>query len=138
MTHMRSLILCLTATLLFGCGPQYQTQSTFVPPATETGRMCANNCLLSKQNCQQSCSLQQSNCEMRARLEADNDYLQYVNERQREGKQLKKSRSDFSGSSVCPEVETCQNQCESNHRLCHSNCGGQVIDKTICVANCQP
>ncbi|NCY23512.1 MAG: hypothetical protein EBX37_01245 [Alphaproteobacteria bacterium] len=132
------LAASLAAILLAACDPVYETRYNYIPPASQQGRMCANNCVLSRQQCQQSCQMLESNCHTRARLEAENDYLNYVNERQREGKPLKRTRQDFTGSTYCPETEDCATQCEGNHQICHSNCGGQVIPQTVCTANCTP
>ena len=123
--------------LLYGCGPVYQTTYTMVPPATETGRMCANNCLLSKQQCQQSCTMQQAACDRQEDLEAENRYLRYVNDQRSQGKEIKRSRESFRYGHSCIEVQQCHNQCETDYHICHTNCGGQVIPQTMCVANCQ-
>ena len=126
-------VLALAA-LLAACGPVYETQYTLVPPATEIGRQCANNCLLAQQNCRQSCSSQQQLCESNAHLQAQNGYLQYANERQRNGQPVKKTESDFYYDDC--EHSDCDERCGNDYRICHTNCGGQVIPRTVCTAFC--
>lgn len=132
--HFMGVVLSVLA--LAACGPMYRTDYTMVPPPTDAGRMCANNCLMAKNNCAQTCSLQQGNCENMQRLEAQNQYLQYVNERQRAGQPVKKTVNDFFGYSSCGTDYDCEGRCQNDYHICHGNCGGQVIPRTYCVANC--
>jgi len=131
-----SILFAAALLMLSACGPMYQTDYQIVPPPTETGRMCANNCLLSRQNCQQSCTIQSNQCDQINRLDAERDYNEYVRRRTKEGKEIKRSLSSFSGN-ACNEDYDCEERCESNFHLCHTNCGGQVIPHTYCAANCQ-
>ncbi len=133
--------------LLVSCGPpqpQYQTNYQLIPPKSENGRMCLNNCLGMHQNCRQSCSIQTQQCainmsvaEHNARYQADLDFDSYVQERKAQGKLIKKDHSNFySAPSGSCEQEACQAQCAGDYNMCYSNCGGQVIPHTACVANC--
>ena len=133
---MKKVILFCITFLLATCGPIYVTDYEIVPPHTKEGMMCANNCLLVKQNCEQSCSLSYNSCHYTANLEAQNQYLEYVNNRQREGKPIKKTRSDFYGMTNCDKSE-CTSNCTSNYSVCHTNCGGQVIPHQRCTAFCK-
>lgn len=133
--QMVFLLVCVTF-LLAACGPQYRTDYLLTPPPTQSGRMCANNCLLVKQQCWQSCAMQQGSCEAIARLAARNEYLEYVNQRQREGKEIKRTENSFYRSGNCRDGDYCSAQCENNHHFCHVNCGGQVQERTYCVAHC--
>lgn len=135
--HMlkKSIFLVLLLAIS-GCGPIYKTDYTMVPPRNEAGRQCANNCLLAQQNCRQNCTLTAHQCEQNGQLQAQNNYLQYVNERQRTGKPIKKTPSDFSSYNDC-ESDECQELCANDYRICHTNCGGQVIPRTYCVSGCQ-
>lgn len=143
------LCLVLLSTLA-GCGPlqpEYRTDYHIVPPRTQVGQMCANNCLMAQQNCRQSCQLQHQICvqndwlsQQHAGDEADRDYRHYMAQRLAQGKLIKRERSSFyryTPDSDC-EAERCENQCVSDYHICHSNCGGKVIPSTYCVANCQP
>lgn len=133
--------------LLAACGPPqpiYRTDIHLVPPSTEMGRMCVNNCLMAQQNCQQSCQLQEQSCRQTTAMEtrnaqhqAERDYQDYVRMRTSQGKQIKKTRRDFMMEPInsC-DMDACNEQCVGNFHLCYSNCGGQVIPHTNCVANC--
>jgi len=128
----------LAAALLFsGCAPIYETTYQFQPPPTHSGRMCANNCLLAKQNCQQSCQIQQQQCEEIERLRAQSDYQSYLNQQLREGRPAKKDVGSFYRGGYRCQASGCEDDCDENHRLCHSNCGGQVIPLTTCTAFCE-
>lgn len=107
--------------------------------------MCANNCIMAQQNCRQNCATQGQLCSQneelareRARREADWDYRHYVSQRMAQGKEIKRSRSSFEryvSSGRC-DGDACLNQCMGDYHICHSNCGGQVIPNTYCVAYC--
>jgi hypothetical protein len=61
---MKKYILPLVMSLvLAACGPSYHTEYEIVPPQTETGRFCANNCLLAQQSCRQGCQMQGTHCQ---------------------------------------------------------------------------
>ena len=130
-------IVFLSLFLLLSCGPVYRTEYTIVPPQTEQGRMCANNCLMSQQNCRQSCQLQAQNCQHMDQLQSQNDYLMYLNERQRQGKPIKRDPYSFGGGSSCYADTMCEERCAADYRICHVNCGGQAIPQTMCVAGCR-
>jgi len=132
---MKKIRLLGLLLLVASCGPQYRTTYEVVPPPTETGRMCANNCLLSQQNCQQTCHMQDQQCQQIQHLQARNDYLAYVNEQQRTGKPIKKSENNFYSSYAC-QSSACEANCGSAYQICHTNCGGQIIPHTYCTANC--
>lgn len=138
---------CALFALLAACGPpqpQYQTTIELVAPASEMGRMCGNNCLLSQQNCKQSCGMQQQSCFQTQALQQQNDRLQarqeyddYVRDRTRDGKPIKRDISSFqSYNTLNCDTSQCQAQCDQSFNICYSNCGGKVIPHTSCVANC--
>src|SRR5688572_29762132 len=110
LTSMKKFKLLILAVLLASCGPMYQTNYEIVPPQSETGRMCANNCLLSKSYCEQSCRMEQSHCESRARLESRNDYLEYVTVQNATGKPVVRSSGDFRRYYNC-SPNACEARC---------------------------
>ena len=133
--------------LLAACGPPqpyFQTTYQMVPPPSENGRMCANNCLMMQQNCRGSCSIQSQQCsinntlaQQNAHHEAEEEYEDYVRDRQAIGKLIKKKREDFySAPSNDCSTEACTSQCANDYNMCYTNCGGQIIPHTNCVANC--
>ncbi|MCE2926786.1 MAG: hypothetical protein LW823_03970 [Rickettsiales bacterium] len=134
---MKQLVVMLGLMVLVACGPVYQTTYEIVPPPTQSGRMCANNCLLAKQNCDQQCQIQRQQCEEIERLRAQSDYLSYLNQQNREGRPIKKDQSDFYRGSFACQRDTCEENCGTNYRICHTNCGGQVIPHTACTAFCE-
>jgi hypothetical protein len=129
------LVAMLSLLALSACGPVYQTQYEIVPPQGNSARMCANNCLLSKTNCRQSCQIQNNQCEEIERLRAQSDYLSYLNQQNREGRPAKKSERDFYSGYQCSN-DSCEENCDQDFQICHTNCGGQIIPHTICTAFC--
>jgi hypothetical protein len=134
MKHAISLWLVLFTIFLTACAPHMVTEYQIVPPQSESGRFCANNCLMMKDNCEQNCWAQQQDCESQKRMEGHIDYLTYL--ASRNGKPVKKTPSDFRGSGWCDD-SGCQARCTQNYNICHTNCGGQVIPHTYCSAFCE-
>jgi predicted small lipoprotein YifL len=130
-----ALVSLAALALLAACGPMYQTDYQVVPPQTETGRMCANNCLLSKSNCRNNCRMQSMQCQEIERLRARSDYYSYLDNQRRSGRPAQKTEGDFYRSYACDEG-SCAEQCEGDYRICHVNCGGQMIPHTYCTAFC--
>lgn len=128
--------LLIAALLLAGCGPIYSTDYQLVPPKSNEGRMCANNCLMSQQNCQLSCDNTNLQCEQAERYRAENEFLKYQRDRLAAGKEVKRSESSFYSSYRC-NTDDCKANCENTMRLCHTNCGGQVVPHTYCSAFCK-
>ena len=120
------------ATILAGCGPIYRTEYAYVPPHSPTGKMCAAQCVQGKNACEQMCEMKNQNCRLRAHQDALAQYHMYKQERKREGKPLKKEIQDFDQSYLCSS--SCD--CESTYRACYSTCGGQVLERQVCVAFC--
>lgn len=133
---MKHLVLAFAALLMLNaCGPVHETVYQMVPPPTDMGRMCANNCLLASSNCQQHCEITGRQCEQMEDMRADQEYRDYKRERRAKGKEVKKSRSSFDNSYRC-DSDDCMANCVNTHHLCHTNCGGQIIPTTRCTAFC--
>lgn len=133
---MMKILPLFIAMALFvaGCGPVYKTDYRFTTPPTDKGKICANNCLDKMNSCTATCGQQKSECKRIKSLEAENAYLRYVNEQQSKSQPIEKSRSHFENFSACDVG--CEERCESVHRICHSNCGGNVIEHRYCTAFC--
>lgn len=131
---MRMVFIALLAALT-ACGPVLTTEFEIVPPPTEQGRMCANNCLMMKDNCERDCWDQRQSCEQMNQVQSSLQYLSYVAARNSEGKPLKRSADDFSGGRYC-SADECLQHCVQNYNVCHTNCGGKVIPHTFCTAFC--
>jgi len=126
------LLITMMVGLLSACGPIYKTEYAYVPPHSSVGKMCTAQCLQSKSMCQQMCEMRNENCRAQARMEAREDYREYKHERREEGKRIKKDRSDFDRSYACNS--SCD--CEPQYNSCYSSCGGQVLERQVCVAFC--
>jgi hypothetical protein len=124
-------ILCLAA-MLAGCGPIYKTEYAYVPPRTDTGKMCTAQCVQGKNSCEQMCEMKNQDCRLRAHQDALTQFEMYKQERKREGKPLKKDVKDFDQSYTCGS--SCN--CEPTYNACYSACGGQVLERKVCVAFC--
>ncbi|WP_448206825.1 hypothetical protein [Azospirillum sp. sgz302134] len=126
-------LLFLLLLPLSACGPMYDTQYTMVPPRSAEGRMCVMSCQQGQNFCRQSCQMEQQSCRADARERAMMDYRAYVHTQTVERKPIKKSPSDFERS--C-STSSCESRCESDHRQCYVDCGGQVIARQVCTFNC--
>lgn len=141
----RIIVAFLLAVTLHACGPPtpvYQVQHALTPPASDTGRLCAAQCLNTKQQCAENAklrkSIDQDRCEDQARQDARKDYKRYVASRRAKGKKIKRSeREIYQGYSYsCRNKATDTSSCLENYHQCYTTCGGHVASKSICVANC--
>ncbi|MCD8496705.1 MAG: hypothetical protein LRZ85_00590 [Alphaproteobacteria bacterium] len=131
---MKKLACLLSLLLICACGPIYDTQYRYETPPTAEGKICASSCIDKLNTCSANCKTEEANCRHIKSLEAKNAYLEYVNERQRKGEKVKKSQSDFEYYGSCSN--SCQDDCENVHRICHSTCGGNVVEHRTCTAFC--
>ena len=149
MLFLLGLFACLGLTACGPMPPQYQTTYSYIPPQSNSGRMCLMQCNQMKMMCQQSASMQnmQNNmqnaqCEQIAETNAQLAYEAYKEKRQSEGRKIKKSVNDFLDTSSCNNNYFNNNNaggdCEGNFRDCFVSCGGQVVPHTQCVAFCNP
>lgn len=111
---------------LVGCGPMFQTQYTYVPPSSETGRTCVFQCENSRYQCQQLEEMRKERCEEDARREQERCQWQLA----MRGKEEK--WYDCPTASCSADTE----RCDGMYRSCYQSCGGRVDAKTVCVANC--
>lgn len=132
---MRRLLAICSLLVTVACGPVYQTDYEIVPPPTQQGAMCANNCLMAQQNCRMNQQMQQNQCEQIERLRAQNEYLAYVNRQQRENRPISRTERDFYYPYQCGDNGAAA-MCEADYRICHTNCGGKIIPHTYCTAFC--
>jgi hypothetical protein len=133
MKFLRSLLIGVWLTvMLVGCGPVYKREYAFVPPKSDVGKMCTAQCVQGKNRCEQRCRRDTERCRAHAREEAIYQFEQYKRERRRLGQEVKKSINDFDRGYTC---ETACN-CEPTFRDCYAACGGQVLQRDVCVAFC--
>ena len=134
---MKLILKCSVFAIFFmliaGCGPVYKREYSFVPPKSSVGKMCTAQCVTSKNSCQQMCNLSTENCRLRARQDAIYQFEQYKRDRRHDGKDIDKNLSDFDhGAAACSS--SCN--CEPAYRECFSACGGEVLQRDVCVAFC--
>lgn len=126
MKYAKIILALMFTMMLTACGPMYQTHYDIIPPATQQGRMCANNCVMYKKQCESNCRSENNNCIMMNNLERQNHELM-------QAKTNTKSR--YIPSRFC-DSSGCEHGCKDDYHMCHRNCGGQVNERTVCVANC--
>ncbi|MBI1308270.1 MAG: hypothetical protein GC129_00230 [Proteobacteria bacterium] len=116
---MRPILAC-AALALTACGPHITTTYEMVPPSTPQGAACANQCLGTLSACQQRCNTEGRFCQM-----------------------ANFSTRTFTHHSMFEDddcsTNLCDNRCATQYRICHTNCGGQVIPHTMCTGSgCPP
>ncbi|MCL5260128.1 MAG: hypothetical protein M1561_00375 [Gammaproteobacteria bacterium] len=114
--------LSLTATLLCGCGPMYNTEYIYTPPKSDVGIMCVSNCASNKSNCRREEDLRNENCEYRA----ERDYHWCLSHQGKDDK-------DKCFKSYCSPNYS---NCDSEYNTCFQGCGGVVTPHQVCVAFC--
>ncbi len=129
---LTAMIIIVLTSMLFGCGPIYKKEYAYVPPRSSMGKMCTAQCIQSKSNCLQMCQMRNDNCRAQARQDAYYQYEEYKHERRREGKEVDKDVKDFDRSFFCNQ--SCD--CTPSFHACYSACGGQVLERQVCVAFC--
>lgn len=127
-------VMCLL--LITACGPVYKTSYQFSAPPTQTGKVCANQCLTSLHSCRNLCEEKRQRCREYESLEAKIEYLEYANLKLLNDEKVDKTKKDFENFHRC-DSQTCENQCEESQRICHVNCGGSVQELKTCTAFCQ-
>lgn len=123
----------LFAFLIAACSPIYRSDFQYEPPADATGKMCITQCMQNKGSCQQMCQMKRESCRSRSRENAYFQYQAYKAEQERHGEPIKRSIRDFDNGYF-----ECHQPCHCNQGFnsCYSACGGQVIEKKVCVAFC--
>jgi hypothetical protein len=129
-------LFALVALLVAGCGPVYETTYELTPPRSAEGRLCASQCANTQQYCRRNCSLEADQCKSRAREDGRREYYRYVQERREKGKSIDRSESSFENTYSCGD-SACKNECGSDFRACHVNCGGTVTPHRVCTAFCE-
>jgi hypothetical protein len=129
---MRKLLI---STLLFltACGPVYHTDYTLTPPASPSGKQCANQCYYVREGCVGACDNVRYNCGGSGLYGG----VGYSTGHRGYGFGGIGVGSPHHHAADCRyETELCAQRCEVQYRHCFSNCGGQVTPLTSCVQNC--
>ncbi|MBP9837783.1 MAG: hypothetical protein KBC84_03630 [Proteobacteria bacterium] len=124
----KTLFFFFLSTVLYSCGPIYDTQYQFIPPDSPQGRACIYQCENSKSQCHELERYRSDDCEYRAKLDqqrCEDDVWR------RTGKAPK--WYECGAESCSPNSD----RCDGDYRHCYEMCGGRVDARTVCVANCQ-
>jgi hypothetical protein len=139
-------IAAVLGALLAGCGPRYQTFTSYAPPQDEAGRQCLAQCLSGRQLCRQNAQIQTQQCRVSAQTDAQIENLRRLAQYQveLERSQRKGRKAPEQPETVNPSYGRCDGEaaeverlCRADHDLCYQNCGGEVTYATHCVANCE-
>jgi hypothetical protein len=122
---------CITTANITKLASQLATRSDDCEPAR---RSCSRSCEFEKSSCQDfgksmGSSLQRfgscsdtpckSNCEHKFRVCSSNN----------------RGHTSHSSNWECDD-SSCQSSCSSDYNQCFTNCGGQIIEHTTCIRNC--
>ncbi|OGT38328.1 MAG: hypothetical protein A3F11_06525 [Gammaproteobacteria bacterium RIFCSPHIGHO2_12_FULL_37_14] len=132
MLRIKMLMFSLILLMLAGCGPMYKTEFSYVAPKANMGKVCATQCIQNQSMCEQMCQMKNQTCRLQAHQEAIYQYDNYRREQERLGKGIKRTVSDFEYTGNCNE----ECHCVAVFNGCYSACGGQVIERQVCVAFC--
>ena len=144
--HLPIAAAAVAGALLFGCGPRYQTFTSYTPPQDETGRQCLAQCSSTRQMCRQSGHTLIQQCRSQAQTEA---HLETVRRAAAYSIELERYGNTGHGAPELPgpaspnyarcdsEAAGVEQQCKADYDLCYQNCGGVVAYSTHCVANCE-
>ncbi|MEM1161242.1 MAG: hypothetical protein AAGJ28_09935 [Pseudomonadota bacterium] len=131
----------LIALMLFACGPQFKTERTYIPPETIEGRTCVATCDTAQQVCRGRADDEDRFCRAQERERKDDeracrarnaalpDLIQTAN-----GPVKPKKENCFKGTKQFCRAD--YRECTRDHDACYQRCGGQVVKRKVCVANC--
>lgn len=129
------ILPALALLLLAGCGPLYGTRYDLTPPQSVEGRGCVAQCEAARHACGRSCLVEERLCRIEARHDAVEDYHDYVRQRTRKGREIKRSLESFDSGWRC-NASACRSDCGWLFRDCFAGCGGVVEERRVCVAFC--
>lgn len=133
---MKKLFLFLNLSalcfLIAACGPMYKTTYNYIPPHSNHGRMCLNQCLDIQNNCREVCNNHKDQCKAMAQRRAEADFWAYQRAQRDTHQPIMKTTSDFYNDMGCQE--SCH--CNEQYNQCYINCGGQIVPTQTCVAFC--
>jgi hypothetical protein len=128
---------------LAGCGPVYETQYSYTPPASAEGRVCTTQCENTRSACVRNCDyasqIKKRDCEDDARADARTKYNKYVREQRRNNAPIKYDEDHFLTTYQCSSsssTSACRNECVQTSNRCWQMCGGKVGSQQVCTAFC--
>ena len=135
------LFLCTVFFMLAGCGggdapPAYHHVS-YVLPATPGGRLCTQQCDMSRDYCAESCHLDHRSCINDVQMAAQRNYDAYARSHYGNQGALVLLPSDFEHPQACnAQKKHCLADCEKPYNACFASCGGSVSVTTSCQFLC--
>lgn len=126
---MRKLLVAVLAVLITSCGPIYETNYRYTPPADPLSRPCVSQCLADKGNCRNTQELKAENSRLRCERDARDDYEQCLSNSKGE-----QGRSSCNRRSCNQSAEF--GLCEADYRVCFQSCGGIIEEERVCSFNC--
>ena len=114
-------------------GPQYRTDTNYIAPPTVQGATCAASCQTSEQVCRgredDRSRAEYPACMQRARTAYNECIAGYYPT----GCDVARQNAEhFCNDDLSPSYKTCTR----SYNSCYKSCGGQVIQKEVCVKNC--
>lgn len=129
---MRAILLVVAGLLLASCGPMYETQYRYSPPADSEGRACVAHCDVGKTQCRINADLRAENRQLRCEREAAQDFERCLTTQGADPEKSKCHRRLCSESSASSD----RSACEDDHRVCFQGCGGVIDSTQVCTFNC--
>jgi len=114
---MKKLYFFLALSFIYTCQPTFQTRYEYIPPITDSAKMCVLQCENTKLQFDQLEDLKYQNCtrDVKAEVAAQKNAGQQVT---------------FTKSCIKTNV------CIENYNRCFLNCGGGYNEIKECVQNC--
>lgn len=125
----RVIALVVMSFILVGCGSMFKTTYQHVPPTTAEGQKCVAQCAQSKRMCKRLC-VSDKQCRQQARKAAQQRY----EANKAANPQSTKTVADYINARECDAQDNCG--CQEDYNACFEMCGGQLIAKRHCIANC--
>lgn len=126
---MRAIQILWMALLLASCGPIYETNYRYTPPADPLSRPCISQCLADKSQCRNTAELKAENSRLRCERDSRDDYERCLG-----------SAKGEQGRASCNRRSCDQDahfgMCEVDYRTCFQSCGGIVDEERLCTFNC--
>lgn len=126
----RTLVLLLTGLLLAACGPIYNTEYNYIPPADPESRACIAQCNGNKSQCHANADLRAQNERLRCDVDASIDYERCLGHAANDAARAQCVKRSCSGG------DANYSRCDDEFRICFQSCGGIVQSRQVCTFNC--
>lgn len=126
----RILATVIAALVISACGPIYNTEYTYIPPADTDSRACIAQCNNSKGQCQNNAQLRADNERLRCDVDASIDYERCIGHAANDAARAQCVKRSCAGGDVD------DSRCDADFRVCFQSCGGIVQSRQVCTFNC--